>query len=52
MKLLSEERPPSYTHFIAMDDETGEVFLNFLIYSKFNKFYIAGKQFNKWQLIK
>ena len=51
MKILSEERPPAYKQFIALDDDSGEMFLNFLVLSKYNKFYVAGKKFNRWALI-
>jgi len=51
MKSLKDERPPPYKHFMAFDEKTSDLFLNFLIYSEHNKFYIAGKPFTKWQLI-
>lgn len=51
MKDLKDERPPAYEHFLALDEETNDLFLNFLINNEHNKFYIAGKKFNKWQLL-
>lgn len=50
MKLnkLTDSRPEPYISFLAYDDETKEYFDNFLVYSEFNKFYVAGKRFTHW----
>ena len=50
MKLikLKEQEPKPYCFFTALNQETGEYFNNYLVKSKFNYFYMAGKKFTHW----
>ena len=50
MKLikLSDQEPPKYEFFTALNQETGEYFNNYLVKSEFNYFYMAGKKFTHW----
>jgi len=45
---LDDERPPAYRCFTSYNKNTGEYFKNYLILSKHNKFYVAGKEFTHW----
>jgi len=50
MQLINvrEREPEPYKQFLALNQETGEYFKNFLVKSEFNYFYTAGKRFTHW----
>lgn len=50
MQLISliDRRPEPYKEFMAYNKKENEYFINLLILSPYNKFYVAGREFTHW----